>query len=377
MIPPHTCTPFCDGQRYCVEPGTHTIGVAVRRGFTETDFRTDGVLGKIFIRAVECPDPPTVYRKGATERVGSRSARLCRLPRHRLRKGNRMLKVFITRGLPAAGKSTWARKMLEEYPNAYKRINRDDLRMMLDNGKWSGDREKFVVKVQSALILLALEEKRHVIIDDCNLSPTNLARIENLVRGKAEVEVVDFTDVSVDECVARDQKRANYVGEAVIKKMWRQWLVPRNAQTIKPQEDNGLPKAIICDIDGTLALHNGRDPYDMVKCESDLCNESVREIVEQFSTRGRHILFVSGREEKYRDLTASWIGNNLAGLTDFHLFMRSTDDKRKDDIVKREIYERDIVPRWQIQFVIDDRQRVVDMWRSLGLVCLQCDYGDF
>ena len=64
MIPPHTCTPFCDGQRYCVEPGTHTIGVAVRRGFTETDFRTDGVLGKIFIRAVECPDLPRSIVRG-------------------------------------------------------------------------------------------------------------------------------------------------------------------------------------------------------------------------------------------------------------------------------------------------------------------------
>lgn len=290
-----------------------------------------------------------------------------------------MLKVFITRGLPAAGKSTWARKMLEEYPNAYKRINRDDLRIMLDNGKWSGDREKFVVKVQSALILLALEEKRHVIIDDCNLAPSNLARIENLVRGKAEVEVVDFTNVSVDECIARDQKRANYVGEAVIKKMWRQWLVPRNAQTIKLQADNGLPEAIICDIDGTLALCNGRDPYDVSRAMDDVCNDAIVDILVDAGggALAEHvtIILVSGREEKFRQITSEWLQSKFIPYD--RLFMRPTDDKRRDDIVKKEIYERDIAQNWQVKFVIDDRQRVVDMWRSLGLVCLQCDYGDF
>ena len=289
-----------------------------------------------------------------------------------------MLKVFITRGLPAAGKSTWARKMLEEYPNAYKRINRDDLRMMLDNGKWSSDREKFVIKVQSALILLALEEKRHVIIDDCNLSPTNLARIENLVRGKAEVEVVDFTNISVDECVARDRKRANYVGEKVIRNMYRQFLMDWTKKRIGngecPAHNPKLPDAIICDIDGTLAISSGRSPFEFERCHEDICNDAVRSILHSQALFAVKIILVSGREDKYRGPTESWL---IANKVFYTLFMRPTADKRHDNIVKREIYEQEIKDKFNVKFVIDDRQRVVDMWRSLGLVCLQCDYGDF
>ena len=289
-----------------------------------------------------------------------------------------MLKVIIYRGLPASGKTTAARKLIEENPNAYKRINRDDLRAMFDNGKWSGDREKFIIKAQSALILLALEEKRHVVIDDCNLAISNIARIEQLVHGKAEVEIIDM-GVSVDECVARDQKRPNYVGEKVIRNMHRQFLMDWTKDKIKNGKylahNPALPSAIICDIDGTLAISNGRSPFEFQKCHEDICNEAVRSIIERFSDN-THVIFVSGREEKYRDVTANWIAANVK-LVGFHLFMRPTDDKRHDDIVKKEIYEREIAGKYNVRFVIDDRQRVVDMWRSLGLVCLQCDYGDF
>jgi hypothetical protein len=59
------------------------------------------------------------------------------------------------------------------------------------------------------------------------------------------------------------------------------------------------------------------------------------------------------------------------------LFMRKTGDIRSDDIVKREIYETHIKPEWNVVCVLDDRQRVVDMWREIGLTCLQVDYGDF
>lgn len=38
-----------------------------------------------------------------------------------------MIKVIMTKGLPASGKSTWAKQLIEENPNVYKRINKDDL----------------------------------------------------------------------------------------------------------------------------------------------------------------------------------------------------------------------------------------------------------
>jgi hypothetical protein len=61
----------------------------------------------------------------------------------------------------------------------------------------------------------------------------------------------------------------------------------------------------------------------------------------------------------------------------YRLIMRATGDMRKDSIIKQELLEREIVPNSFVDFVLDDRNQVVDMWRSLGLTCLQVDYGDF
>lgn len=70
------------------------------------------------------------------------------------------MKVYFLSGLPASGKTTWAKERLAENPNGIKRISKDDLRAMLDGGRWSGDMEKFVLKARDALISLALDEKK-------------------------------------------------------------------------------------------------------------------------------------------------------------------------------------------------------------------------
>jgi hypothetical protein len=57
--------------------------------------------------------------------------------------------------------------------------------------------------------------------------------------------------------------------------------------------------------------------------------------------------------------------------------MREAGDSRKDSIVKQELYEKHIEPSYDVFVVLDDRNQVVDMWRSLGLVCLQVAPGDF
>lgn len=57
--------------------------------------------------------------------------------------------------------------------------------------------------------------------------------------------------------------------------------------------------------------------------------------------------------------------------------MRPEGDIRKDSIVKRELFEKYVRPYYNIEFVLDDRNQVVEMWRSLGLKCLQVAEGDF
>lgn len=87
------------------------------------------------------------------------------------------------------------------------------------------------------------------------------------------------------------------------------------------------------------------------------------------------IIFVSGRPEEYRKVTQEWFSEHNFGT--HKLFMRKTGDFRKDSIVKEEIYRSAIEPEFNVLFCIDDRKQVVDMWRSIGLTCLQCDEGNF
>ena len=278
-----------------------------------------------------------------------------------------MIQVILTKGLPASGKSTWARKMIDENPNCYKRINKDDLRDMLDNSKHTDDSEKFILNVRDALILMAIEKGKHVIIDDTNFSTKHENRIRELIKGKAKLVIKDFTDVPVETCIARDLKRQNSVGEKVIMHMYNQFLKPKQ-QVIEVIE--GLPHAIICDMDGTLALLNGRNPYDASTCENDGLNKVVASLL-----IGKNVLIVSGREDKYREQTEKFLSKH--NIQYVMLFMRTTDDIRKDSVIKNEIFDAHIRGKFNIDFVLDDRNQVVQAWRDMGLTCLQVAEGDF
>lgn len=285
-----------------------------------------------------------------------------------------MVEVILTRGLPGSGKSTWARKLLDENPGAYKRINKDDLRAMLHNGKHSKSNEHFVERVRDAIIIEAIEDGKHVIIDDTNFAPRHENRIRELVKGKATVRVQDFTDVSVEECIKRDLARTNSVGEKVIRDMWRQFLAPAVA---KPEFDPSLPNAIIVDLDGTYAIIGDRSPYDAARAEIDELNVVVHSIVSAYKNDPtRRVILCSGRQSEHRLATERWLAKHDIAYD--ALFMRPVGDSRKDSIIKREIFEENIRGKYNIEFVLDDRRQVVDMWRrELGLICLQVAEGDF
>jgi hypothetical protein len=57
--------------------------------------------------------------------------------------------------------------------------------------------------------------------------------------------------------------------------------------------------------------------------------------------------------------------------------MRPENDMRKDSVVKSELFWEHVAPNYNVQFVLDDRDQVVDFWRSIGLVCWQVAPGDF
>ena len=97
-------------------------------------------------------------------------------------------------------------------------------------------------------------------------------------------------------------------------------------------------------------------------------------IVQRFK-KDHQIIFVTGRPEKYRTETIAWL--RTQNICDDVLLMRKDNDFRKDCVIKEEIYREHIESKYEVEFCIDDRKQVVDMWRSIGLTCLQCAEGNF
>lgn len=140
----------------------------------------------------------------------------------------------------------------------------------------------------------------------------------------------------------------------------------------------GLVSTWLADIDGTLALRGERGPYDWARVGEDAPNAPVVELVRALTGVGHSIVLLSGRMEQCRRQTVLWLDANVSpAAARFELHMRPDDDYRPDDMLKREIYEKEIAPRYEVTGVIDDRARVVAMWRSLGLTCVQVAPGEF
>lgn len=134
--------------------------------------------------------------------------------------------------------------------------------------------------------------------------------------------------------------------------------------------------AWIFDIDGTLALNNaGRHPFDYSRVHEDDSCPVIRELAIVLHNNGDHILITSGREDVCRTETQNWLHQHKIPYT--NLFMRAAGDYRQDAIVKLEILDTLILPSFDVKGVFDDRNQVVDAWRSRGYVCLQVRPGDF
>lgn len=137
-------------------------------------------------------------------------------------------------------------------------------------------------------------------------------------------------------------------------------------------------KAIICDLDGTLAIIEHRSPYNATTAEQDSLNHPIANILKVYSNQREFpidIILLSGRNEKYRSYTMTWLKNH--GIKYSELYLRPDDDYRKDAIYKKEVYESHIKDKYEILFVLEDRSQVVEMWRAEGLTCLQVAPGDF
>lgn len=135
-------------------------------------------------------------------------------------------------------------------------------------------------------------------------------------------------------------------------------------------------EVFIFDIDGTLANHKGvRGPYEEHKVKLDTPIMAVWKVLRSLAYDYR-IVFVSGRTNSCRQDTLEWIQMHAEqSLSDIELYMRKTGDQRKDAIVKKEIYDEHIFPKYNVIGVFDDRLQVCRMLYENGIFCFNVNQG--
>ena len=145
---------------------------------------------------------------------------------------------------------------------------------------------------------------------------------------------------------------------------------------------------VIFDLDGTLALVDKRREiakkpngkinfdifYDPQYIELDEPNSFVIELAKMYKRDGYEIVIVSGRSDRTKEATDRWL--EKYGVLYDRMIMRKRKNFTPDNELKERWLEKYLDPD-NIHVVVDDRQRVVDMWRRNGLDVFQVANGNF
>jgi hypothetical protein len=150
-------------------------------------------------------------------------------------------------------------------------------------------------------------------------------------------------------------------------------------------------EAIIVDLDGTLCDIEHRKHFIIsesgelkdkpdwdgfnAECINDTPVAAISELMDLYSNAGFHILILTGRDQKYESETRQWLMDN--DIPWAQICMRETGDYRSDFTIKHQHYIEQIAPHFDVRFVLEDRKAVVEMWRDLGLLCLQPAQGEY
>lgn len=275
-------------------------------------------------------------------------------------------KLIFLKGIPASGKSTYAESL-----QGYVILSKDYIRRI-----YTDKSEKLVMDIERQRVVDEMRHGRNIVIDNTHFNPIHESHYRKVAETLWYEFIVKEFRTPLNDCIERNRRRKGIkrVPDSVIYEMAKQsgWY----EEELRPFNTNKKKPHVVCvDIDGTVALMNGRNPYDYSKVFDDLPNTPIVTLVRDLDVENR-ILFVSGRPDSCKELTNCWIGLNVTGTHENKLFMRKTWDSRPDYQVKEEIY-REICKDYYVDYVIDDRTQVVSRLRALGFTVLQVADGNF
>lgn len=288
-------------------------------------------------------------------------------------------KIIVLQGPPASGKSYFA-KELAKAGTPYVIVNRDSIRE--GRGEyWIPEQEDYISDMEEYAVRSAIKRNLIPIIDATNLNPKTIEKWENLAKElNCEIEYKKFY-VPFKTALERDEQRDRPVGKKVLKRFYTQYFYD---DFIKEIRDNvvirdpvvGIPACIIFDIDGTIAYHQERLPFEWEKLDTDLFDSRIKHLLYRIMILGVKIIFLTGRPESVKKSTEEWLNKNIPEI-EFSLIMRDSKDFRSGEIVKKELWEKHVEPYYNTLCVFEDSNKCVEMWRDLGLLTCQVANGDY
>jgi predicted kinase len=295
------------------------------------------------------------------------------------------LEVVIYIGMPASGKTSASKDFIRKNPN-YVKVSRDDFRHMLKNqGVCEPKIESMINDLMDQAIIKSLSKKLNVIVDGTNLKEHKIRDIIKLVNPYANVSYRTF-DLPYKTVIERNSKRENPVDEIAMNNMWEDWEILKDSfdfqpvkrkkivKSITPNFNSKLPDCVIFDLDGTLALSNGkRDMFDYNNVDGDDLNEIIAEQVVFHKSKGRKIIIVSGRDEICRNMTEYWL--NFYNVEYDLMFMRPKDNIQRDKVVKKKIFEDEIQNKYNVIAWYDDRLQIIELIYELGIFTFNVNQG--
>ena len=121
-----------------------------------------------------------------------------------------MLEILLTKGCPASGKSTFAKKLVEQ--GSHVRVNKDDLRSMLHNSVYSESNEKFVLSMRDFAVEECLKKNLSVVVDDTNFDGQHFKRMCLIAEKFDKDIVVREKYFPIDITVAHERNEQRVVG---------------------------------------------------------------------------------------------------------------------------------------------------------------------
>lgn len=292
-----------------------------------------------------------------------------------------MKQLIVLVGPPGSGKSTLAKQYEAE---GYVRVSQDD------QGKAG----------HAAAFADAIFDGSNIVVDRMGFSKEQRERYIHVGKQNGYETHIIVIHLGRSECYKRVMAREGHptikdssAANSALNTFFSKYEKPQTgeADNIKFVYPGGpKPAVVVCDLDGTLCnldkrLHHVRTEPGVKKNWKAFFEELVNDepnmwcfhLMHAMAESGIKVVYASGRPDDYKRKTETWLRENNLDLHEDRLYMRCRGDHREDFIAKEIILDFEILTRFTPLFFVDDRQQVVDLWRSRGFTALQCAKGDF